>query len=466
MEQDNMVPAPPELSDEALIKETIAQAPLFAPSKEAQYPFGIVYKAPWETEYDGVAIAARRAACAIRRTGVPVFLQSENHMFIKDGIVRRVIYSELPDDVLHEIDHISDIQHRQTVLTVRHVVPTKSKLESILYPREICAESKEFRELFRKTLVLYSAWEHNVIEKDIVKLLNFFGRLWVPCRDNKRWLEASGVDASKIEVMPHPLALRDPMRSTKRSTTPRPYRFLNISKWEPRKAQHDLIGGFLIAFKPADDVQLVMKANPFARIPGTYPESPGESLKQWLKDSRVKEQGWTTENISPRVEILWPRKEEGFAGTTCQRQTVLTRKQMAVLYAQCDCYVSAGRCEGFDLPAFDAKVMGLQLIAPLFGGPKDFLTMSDTILGQFKDISYKPEPWYMAPEECRWASHNELDVALAMREAYETRKQIHLPFPAESYSIDVIGKRMRESLNKLAAELGFDLAAINVDAEK
>jgi hypothetical protein len=29
--------------------------------------------------------------------------------------------------------------------------------------------------------------------------------------------------------------------------------------------------------------------------------------------------------------------------------------------------------------------------------------------------------------------------------------------------MDAIGKRMRESLNKLSAELGFDLAAINVD---
>lgn len=431
----------------------------------AKYPFGVVYKAPWETENDGVAIAARRGACALRRTGIPVFLQSESHMFTKDGIVRRVVYSELAESVLNEVDHITDIQHGQTVLMIRHVVPTKNKLESILYPREVCAESADFRTAYRRTLILYAAFEHNVVDRETVKLLNMFGRIWVPCTDNKRWLETSGVDCARIDVIPHPMAFRDPMRSTKRVVGPRPYRFLNVSKWEPRKAQHDLIGGFLIAFEPEDEVQLVMKCTPFTKLPG-YPESPAESVKRWLEDPRVIANGWTAENIGRSVEIMWPKREEVLPGMYAPRMAncSLSRQQLATMYSLCDCYVSAGRSEGFDLPAFDSKVVGLSLISPLFGGPRDFLTDSDVFVSPTPEcITYVPEEFYLPPKEARWSNHNAQELSQAMRKAYWQRNEPQVAFPTSDYTIDAVGRRMRDSLNNLARELGFDLSVINVD---
>jgi len=214
-------------------------------------------------------------------------------------------------------------------------------------------------------------------------------------------------------------------------------------------------------------VQLIMKANPFAKFDG-YPESPAASVKMWLEDPRVVGNGWTEENIIPRIEIMWPLKGDGTtdAVTHQSRKLVFSRKQMALVYCQCDCYISAGRCEGFDLPAFDAKVMGLRLIAPAFGGPRDFLSDTDVQLGPDPEpelLVHIPHPWYMASPETRWVAHNAMDIAFAMRTAFRMKDSEQEKFPIQDYSIDAVGKRMRASLNGLAAELGFDLAAINVD---
>ena len=48
------------------------------------------------------------------------------------------------------------------------------------------------------------------------------------------------------------------------------------------------------------------------------------------------------------------------------------------LYKSCDAFVSAHRGEGYGMKILDAMACGLPVVAPLFGGPTDFLTTTNS----------------------------------------------------------------------------------------
>ena len=68
-------------------EQEIARGDYWKPGTPAKHKHGIAYKAPWETLYDGVCIAARRHARALRLTGIPVFLMSDSFTHANQGVV-------------------------------------------------------------------------------------------------------------------------------------------------------------------------------------------------------------------------------------------------------------------------------------------------------------------------------------------------------------------------------------------
>ena len=438
------VPEGSELSAE----QEIARGDYWKPGTPAKHKHGIAYKAPWETLYDGVCIAARRHARALRLTGIPVFLMSDSFTHANQGVVTEVEYYSLPEQIRAEVQHLVQPEHGESLLMIRHCVPTRNAIEALVYPQVAKFLNQEQLSIVRRATILFAAFETNRVDEDIARYLNMLGRVWVTCDANKLWLTESGVAPERIQVVPHPFYSKDPMAQPRGPRGDHPFRFLNVSKWEPRKAQHDLIGGFLLAFGPGDNIELVLKCSPYARVEG-YPIDWVTSVAVWAEDSRVKQRGWTKDAIHRHLKVLW--------------KVQMTRAELAQLYRECDVYVSTGRAEGFDLPAFDAKLLGMRLVHANSGGPEMFHCHDDILIGPV-DVRAPFHPMYDVCPEATWAGFNEIDVGLALGIAYERREYPVSSFDRSRYTMKAVGAVMRQSCNDLMKELGTDISGINIDA--
>lgn len=437
----------------AELVDLASKGEVFAPGRPMKHEVGINYVGPWETKNDGVAIAVRRHARALRKTGIPVFLRSDNYLCADDGAPCLVEYSALSPVVLAEVGHMTEPTHAGGVLLVRHCVPTDLNVASLAFPpRAIEFLDEASLERYRRSTVLFAAFEADAFSPEIVQYLGLLGQVWVTCDKNMEALAREGLDPARLRVIPHPFYKGDPMAKLppRKPRAGRPFRFLNVSKWEPRKGQHALIGGFLRAFQPVDPVELILKINPFVPCKH-YPEGPEESIASWIENEEVRSRGWNEHNVRLKVRIFFKLK--------------LTREDLSRFYAESDAYVSAGRAEGFDLPAFDAKLAGLKLLYAHSGGPEMFATGTDIELCSEK----KREPFhpmYGACERATWSAFDAADVARAMTRAIDLEDSEQEEFDRSRYTLSAVGTTMREACNALAKENGTDISEINVDKKE
>jgi glycosyltransferase involved in cell wall biosynthesis len=216
-----------------------------------------------------------------------------------------------------------------------------------------------------------------------------------------------------------------------------------VGKWEPRKNQHVLIGAFLNAFSPEDDVELVLKVTPYWRADG-YPPTAEASIGLWAKRFDSK---WSAEQIARHVKVIWNEH--------------LSRQDMSELYASCHAYVQSGRSEGFDLCALDAKVAGLRLVGVFWGGPSQFQTESDITVPW---IDRRPPPaGYNAPEGVSWPAPSIDMYANALRMSFSVKLAKVPEFDVRPYMIDAVGAQLRETCRQLAAYVGVDLSDLKAE---
>lgn len=418
-------------SEMDLIRSTQGE-PFFKKGKEAPHKDGINYIAQWENYADGIAIAARRHARALRNSGIPLFLQSENYTHTNLGVSTFADHRDIPKIVLKEVEDIIEPKHKNACLLIRHTLPVLHMLESIVFPRATrFIEDKSFLDTLRNRTVLFSAYEEDKIPERRAKLMNMLGQLWTTSQSGRDALVRSGVDEIKVKVVNHPFYGKDPIANVERSSPAgRPFRFLNISKWESRKAQHELMGAFLDAFTPDDGVELIMKVNSFS-TPKGYPKDWEESLDIWT--SRMTDK-WTKGLALSKIRLIVDKR--------------LTRRELAELYAQSDVYVSAGRAEGFDLPAFDAKLSGMRLVTADNGGTRDFRTPGDITV---EGVRTAFDVWY-GFEEATWCGYLVKDMTAALQRAFSERAESE-PLNRDRFTMRYIGQLMREACEEIAPEL-------------
>lgn len=423
-------------SEAALVQEIVGEDKVDCKKgRAAEHEYGVTYQGPWETYRDGVNIAVRRHAVALQKSGLPVFLQSQSFTHSNMGVTTTVEYHRLPKVILAEVGSMTEPKHGDTSVLIRHTLPSLGILESIAYPKGMHFMTPEGLALHRGRTVLFSAFEENVVSEEKVKCMNLLGQIWVTSTASAQWLVDSGVDRSKVRIIPHPFYGKDPIANIATRPKGPVFRFLHISKWEPRKAQHTLIGGFLTAFRPEQQIELVLKLFPFCRAED-YPEDPMDSIRQWLEDDGVKRQGWSLENVMRKVRILWKKE--------------MDRKQLSRLYAECDAYVSSGRSEGFDLSAFDAKLAGLRVVHADSGGPDDFCTPDDVLIGSSERELF--HPWYDFGAST-WHAYGVSDMASALFIAYERRNEPIPSFDRSPFTLTAVGAKMRQACEDLAPEL-------------
>ena len=222
-----------------------------------------------------------------------------------------------------------------------------------------------------RAYVGFTMFETDRVPETWVKPLNAMDEVWVPSEFNRRTFIGSGVDADRIFVTPSGL---DPEFYKPGLQAPWPipgkrgFTFLSVFDWTYRKGWDILLDAYLRAFKPGDDVSLVIRA-----YRGGEPQS---SIKARI-EAHLRSQGrsWAT---SPHIILL---------------DQHVPAAQLPALYAACDAFVLPSRGEGWGIPFMEAMAMERAVIGPNWGGSLEFMRPEHTYLLPVEEVEVAEAGW-------------------------------------------------------------------------
>ncbi len=267
-------------------------------------------------------------------------------------------------------------------------------------------------------LVAYTTWEALTAPHEIVQpLYDSFDEVWVPSTPVARALGANGLHASgrdresaeqRTRVIPHcydEQLVRPPEEYFDSET---PFRFYWIGAWSIRKNPGGLIRAFSSVFHPASRVELVL-------------HSPDTGLDTFV--AALAQTGLAQDEL-PKITL----SNQHLSGAS-----------IAAMHQQADCFVTAARGEGWNLPAFDAMLAGRHVISQYGLGSDEFLidTSADLVDGwespaqvdlrqvrtEDGGIVFKRKCPQGMSARSLWLEPNLCSLANAMRHSYETRNR-------------------------------------------
>lgn len=357
--------------------------PGFVPSfrgSTATYPLGVLYHAPWERVGDGFAEHSRRCARALSDAGVPIHLKGT-------GAIPWMTVGAGERDLNHELSDLLGASIANYAAQVHQCVPSEGVLEMLTmgdYWRAKGSLTREQQEDLNRRRVLSVVFEREKLTAPEIMCLKRVGQIWAACTWNAQSLLDSGL--SNVHVIPVPHFPDDPLLALDgRPRKPGPVRFYNIGKWEPRKEQRNILGAFFCAFRPGK-AQLILKTSPGSPSYDQYPSGPEKAVMTWLEDPRVKANGWTPETVGKNVFIIRSFLKEG---------------KVRELHEAGDVYVNMSRAEGYDMPAYDAKLAGNLMVYVPTGALVDFFGEHDVLIP--KSGVVECDPFY------RWRGCHYLD---------------------------------------------------------
>jgi 2-polyprenyl-3-methyl-5-hydroxy-6-metoxy-1,4-benzoquinol methylase/glycosyltransferase involved in cell wall biosynthesis len=327
-------------------------------------PFG-VNLAGHVTSEKGVGEGARSTVRVLRAANVPVLLNN----FIDPGS-----HNTEPEIALSATDnpYAVNLLHMNA-----DELPTFLSLSGEGY----------FRDRYN---IGYWAWE---LSRFPIKWMDSFKHLdeiWVP--SNFVLDSVSRCSPIPIVRVPHAIPEELPTTAHTRSYFGLPkkkYLFLfmfDFMSIMERKNPLGLIEAFKKAFKPSDDVVLVLK--------GVHANSAAKKLQ--ILQSAAE---------GANVKFL---------------DAVLSKPDTNALIKLCDCYVSLHRSEGFGLTMAEAMSLGKPVIATAYSGNMDFMTQSDSFLVNYHltPLSRDYEPYERGS---LWAEPDLNHAAELMRLVYEDK---------------------------------------------
>jgi glycosyltransferase involved in cell wall biosynthesis len=291
----------------------------------------------------------------------------------------------------------------------------------------------------RAKLCAYTTWEGaSDITPEIRAALQGF--------DHVFWPSAHGfqraIGLPNRSVLPHAYNAFAfaPRRPIPRTRTSGPYRFYYVGAWNLRKNPAGLIRAFVSEFDAKEDVELVLQC-------------AGEVSR--------------TEFLVTLAMTGVPRDQAPLVGF---QNRFASDAQIDALHSDGDCFVTATRGEAWNYPAFDALLHRRHVIAPLRMGHDDFLGGTSTAwiggcsqpaMGDVLIADARPEQpdalnlQYMGAQGLNgrglWREPDLKGLATHMREAYANRTSNLLVSydPADLFSYEVVGKKLRQTLEAL-----------------
>jgi glycosyltransferase involved in cell wall biosynthesis len=206
--------------------------------------------------------------------------------------------------------------------------------------------------LDRRYNILVTAWEVDALptrtqaktaygERSAVEALKLFDQIWVPKRETVELMVDAGVEAEKVQLLPHPL-LRVPAAPANKASNDR-FRFYYIGSWDERKDVATLLQAyFLTGWSVLDPVELLIHTPPAPGVAGhRHTERVTEAFGLLQKQAGS--------DRLPNVGLLTTRR---------------SRRWVEDFHAMGHCFVTASRGEGFCLPAAEAAAAGNLLVLP------------------------------------------------------------------------------------------------------
>lgn len=418
-------PAPDELGVERDTSVVRVQPNEVAPTDKATHERGMSFQGPWETFADGFCEHTRRLARALSLAGVPVHLRSlvPRHR-TPVGEDRKV------DGLYADLLHASIAEYAGQI---QMAVPTPGLLSRLVISKYYTPEQVRY---LNDRRVISTVWERQSgIAADDLSALKCAAQAWVACPANRELLVEAGVDEDKVRVVPCPYMPDDPhLALYGRERRPGMPRFYHVGKWEPRKEQPRIIEAFMRAFKPGEAL-LMLKTSASAPRFTNYPLSPANAIERCLADPTIG-RNWTAE-VAAKYIIVMARR--------------LTDEQMVELHRMGDVYVTLSRGEGFDMPAFDAKLSGNLMVYTPSGGPQAFAGFEDEIVAQTGTVPC--HGFYRWPEGSRYLDYDVIDAARAMVYAASKLKGLDAVqrrgVDLDVWSAEAVGLQMRGYIEEL-----------------
>lgn len=408
---------------------------VFKEGKPSEHESGVLYQGPWETAYDGFSEHTRRCARALAMTGMPVHLRSMRPS---------VRYGMTPED------RAIDEQYQDLLMTSIgryavqiHQVVAEQGIFTNLVSKEFRTSdgliSEEEQQAINSRRILSTVYESWGVADGDVQSMNRAGQVWVACEANASMLRDAGVE--RVRVIPIPHFPDDP--ALKLYGAPRvagPVRFYHIGKWEPRKEQRSILLAFFRAFRPGE-AHLYVKTSPGAPKWAGYPQSPEVAISSIFQDSAVVANGWDEAKLNRNVFLM---------------RNMLTVEQIVQLHRSCDVYCTLARGEGFDMPAYDAKLAGKLMVYTPSGGPQDFADETDELVPRTGMVACNPF-YRLGKSQC--IDYSIDDAVAAMQRARARvlaghRVSAERPSPLHArMSAAAVGSLMRDHVLELAEEL-------------
>ena len=230
----------------------------------------------------------------------------------------------------------------------------------------------------------YWAWELSRVPEDWRSSIDFVDEIWAP----SRFIQQAFQDATDKPVVYMPLCVDLSFDSWhRRSHFGLPedkflflYYFDSYSYFE-RKNPLAALRAFKKAFSRRDDVGLVIKT-----------QNARETSPEWLELQAMAEG-------DPRIHVL---------------NRVMSKGEVFSLQAECDCFVSLHRSEGFGRGPAEAMWLGKPVIVTAYGGNVDFTLPDNSLLVDYELIKVRAGEYPFFYGQV-WASPDEEHAARQMR---------------------------------------------------
>jgi hypothetical protein len=418
-------------------------SPAFHPGwREAEHEQGVAYICPWEDPYAGFPEHARRCARALDDAGIHVQIRSVDpsiqwHMYFEVGGAEKLDLREQYGDLLGNT-------FKSTIAEVYQIVPSDELLQKLTTSRWVDAKHLEAINRFR---IISCVFERDRISDYAVKAFSRVAQVWVANEKDKAMLERCGVE--RVAVVPIPYYPDDPLLQLQgQPRQPGPVRFYHIGKWEPRKAHHEMLGAFLMAFEPGE-AKLYFKTSTKApnypeyekgydseQVVSPYPVGPEQSVHRWVSDERVAANGWTIELVNQDIHLIKRR---------------VPAAQIRQLHKLGDVYLTLSRGEGFDMPAYDAKLAGNRLIFTPSGGPQDYATAgSDLMVDAQGDVPCHPFYRWEGARYLDWRYDDAVACLRFARDRVLSGKYTDFEPVPPGFTAKEVGTKMRKLVDEVA----------------
>jgi glycosyltransferase involved in cell wall biosynthesis len=228
--------------------------------------------------------------------------------------------------------------------------------------------------------------------RDWVRQANEMDEVWVPTEFNLEGFQSSGL---KRPIYTIPLGVDVNYFHPSIEAYPNPmgeYVFLSNFEWGERKEPWLLLKAFNDVFSAYEPVRLVCKI---------INKDPSTRVREEIRRLDLKESGG-------KISFLFNREFPYY--------------QLGSFYRSADCYISAGRGEGWDMPLMEAMACGLASIATDWGAHKAFVHSGISYpLGVRRTIPAVAKcPYY---EGFRWADPDPAHLRFLLRHVYENREE-------------------------------------------